>query len=822
MKKLVPIIGVFIGLLVLLSFNSFAGKITGRISDEKNQPLSFAIVYIAGTSIGTTANIDGMYSLELATGTYELSYRIIGYKLQTKTVTISAASQELNVSLEPESVSLAEVTIVAGEDPAYAIIRHAQDKREFYRDQVQLYGCHSYVKSTQKLESYPKRILGQKVSIENEVDSITKIFYLSESVSELYFKAPDKYKEKMISSKVSGNPQTYSFNQSTDVLIGFYDNLVNLSGLTPRGLISPIAGNSIFYYKFRLEGTFQENGVTINKISVIPKRDTDPVFTGTIYITDDTWRIYNLDLFITAKQQMEFVDTFRVKENYVKVTDEVWMPFSHELTYKFNAFGFNGSGLVLGVFSDYNLKPPISYRYFDAVAMKVEEDANKKDSAYWQATRPVPLTEPEVYDYHKRDSMRVITESKPYQDSVDQVNNKIGVMDFINGFTLRNSYNNSSTRFVMPLYRTNFNTVEGWNTGMEVIYRKGRGKDDPRYFTIEPSIRYGFANSHFNGHVKYTNRYNGKTEGVFEADAGTDVAQINYKRPISELINTLYSTLGEKNYMKLFEKQYVYARHRSEIARGLTFDIRADYSHRIALTNSSDFTIVKVDDRDYTSNNPYDPANDTPAFEDHEAFTGEAALAYRPGQHYIENPNDRYNLGSKWPMFRLKYKRGFDFAGSDVDFDLWQAAIDDDMDLGIIGTFTYMVSGGDFISKNKLYSPDLIHFSGNKTWFSDFAIDDFKNLDYYKNSTANQYIQVHAEQNFGGFFLNKIPIIRKLKLQEIAGVHFLHTKELDQYYDFSIGVEKLGVFRVELFTSLTDGKKGTVGFLFGLKQVFGN
>jgi hypothetical protein len=809
-------------ILLFLGNHAFAGKITGKITDENNQPLSFAIVYVAETSTGTTANIDGVYSLELPDGNYEISYRMIGFKLVTKKVTISPTSQEINVKLVSETVNLTAVTIVAGEDPAYAIIRKAQEKRKFYRDQVQLYGCHAYVKSTQKLDSYPKRVLGQKVIFQNEVDSVTKIFYLSESVSELYFKAPDKYKEKMISSKVSGNPQTYSFNQATDVLISFYDNLVELSGLTPRGIVSPIANNSIFYYKFRLEGTFVENGLTINKISVIPKRNTDPVFTGTIYITEDSWRIYNLDLFITARQQMEFVDTFRVKENYLKVNDELWMPFSHELSYSFKAFGFNGSGLVLGVFSDYNLKPPISYRYFDAVAMKVEEEANKKDSTYWATTRPVPLTEPEAYDYRRRDSIQVITESKPYLDSVDLVNNKLHVSNFLTGFTINNSYNHSMIRISMPLFKTNFNTIEGWNTGIEAFYRKEKAKDDPRYFVIAPSVRYGFSNSHWNGHLRYTNHYSGKTAGLFEVDGGTDVAQINYKNPISETINSLYTLIGEKNYMKLYEKQYVMARHRSEIFRGFTLEVRGDYSHRIALTNTSDYTLVDVDNREYTSNNPYNPASDSIEFKDHEAFIGELDFSYRPGQHYVEIPTGRYSLGSQWPMFRLKYKRGFNFAGSDVDYDLWQAAIDDEMNLGMIGTFSYMVSGGDFITKNKLYSPDVIHFSGNKTWFSDFSLDNFKNLDYYKYSTTDEYIQVHAEQNFGGFILNKIPFIRKLKLQEVAGVHFLHTKQLNQYYDFSIGVEKLGVFRVELYTSLVDGEKGTVGFLFGLRQSFGN
>src|SRR4051812_24917474 len=111
--------------LLLISVNTFAGKLTGKITDENNNPLPFAIVYVAGTSIGTTANVDGIYSLELRDSSYEVSFRIIGYKLESRKVTISSSPLEINVKLTPESVSLREVTIVAGEDPAYAIIRKA-------------------------------------------------------------------------------------------------------------------------------------------------------------------------------------------------------------------------------------------------------------------------------------------------------------------------------------------------------------------------------------------------------------------------------------------------------------------------------------------------------------------------------------------------------------------------------------------------------------------------------------------------------------------------------------------------------------------------
>lgn len=803
---------------ILLFFKTQAAQLSGKITDTGNETLPYVIVYVSGTSNGTTANSEGMYVMELLPGTYEISFRMIGFALLKKQVVINSEPVRMDVQLNSESVNLREVTIRAdAEDFAYPIIRSAQKKRKYYRDQVEVYSSHAYVKSTQHLTNFPKKLFGKEINIGDVMDTTTKLLYLSESVSELYFHKPDKFKEKMISSKVSGSPRTYSFNQATSVLISFYDNLVDLSGLTPRGIVSPISANAIFFYNYRLEGTFSENGVMVNKITVIPKRNSDPVFRGTIYITEDTWRIYSVDLLITKDQQMDFVDTFLIKQNFIKVNEETWMPFSHQFYYSFSAMGFKGNGVVLGVFSDYNLSPEIKSSYFDGEVLKVDATANKKDSAYWSSVRPVPLTGNESTDYHRRDSSLVIRESKSYLDSIDKKTNKFKMSSIISGYSWENSYRNVSIDIVSPVQKILFNTVEGWNTSMSIAYNKDFGRDDRREYQIKPSVRYGLSNSHFNGHVLFNYYYNPRKLATIEFDGGTNLVQINGKNPISGLINSLYSLLAEKNYMKVYEKQYFKVSHSSELFNGFSLKLESEYAHRKSIANSSDYKFRNVKNRDYVSNDPYHPSTDLMRFPSHNAFTIEAGISIRPGQEYIDRPESKYVIGSKFPVFRVNYKKGLYVAGSDIDYDLIQLGIDDDMNMGLLGTLKYMFIYGDFISKKSLFDPDYNHFNGNKTWFSDFRINDFKNLDYYTYSTTDSYIELHAEENFGGFFLNKFPLIRKLKLQEIAGIHFLHTKQLDRYFEFSIGIEKLGIFRAEIFTSMTNGKRGTTGFLIGIK-----
>lgn len=805
-------------LLIIIASNAQAAVVTGHVVDEKNQPLSFVSVFIAGTSIGTTANVEGEYRLELNPGTYDLTYKMIGYTAKVEKVNVQNTTITINMQLNQETINLKAVVIRAdAEDPAYEVIRNAQKKRKFYRDQIKEFKCDAYVKSTQRLTDHPKSFMGEKVNVNEFMDTTTKMFYLSESVSHLFYKYPKSFKEEMISSKVSGSARGYSFNQSADVLVNLYDNLVDLSSITPRGIVSPISANAFFSYKYRLEGTFIENGKTINKISVIPKRKSDPVFTGTIYITNDDWYINSADLFITKEQQMEFIDTFRIRETFMTIDGDKILPFNHQLSYTFGFVGFKGDGVVIGVFNNYQLDGVKPEGFAKGEIMKVNAGSNKKDSSYWETVRPIPLTNDEAVDYRRRDSAQVVKESKAYLDSVDRVNNKFTAGALIKGYYWDNSYKKRSYGITSPLLETGFNTVEGWNSRMDGTFYQSYGEDEAKEFSINTTIRYGFSNTHWNANSLFNYRYSKMKNASVTLNLGTGVQQFNSAAPISPFINSVYTLFGEQNYMKLYEQRFADFTYRSEIFNGLDWKWNVTYSQRERLSNSSDYKVRDIEGREYSSNTPPIYEAEGIGFPVNEAFIVELETRIRIGQKYISRPEAKYNLGTKFPTIRVGYKKGFEFAGSDIDFDLLKLQLDDQMEIGLLGRLNYKVVYRKMLSDKKIFATDYIHFNGNKTALSNFNLDEFRNLPHYDFSTSNYGMEIHAEQNFGGFFLNKIPLIRKLKLREIVGFHFLRTDLLSNYMEFSAGVEKIGLLRFEVYTSLNDGKRGNFGIMVGSK-----
>ncbi|MBU2525699.1 MAG: TonB-dependent receptor [Bacteroidetes bacterium] len=74
----------FLYLFILVGFATFAQNATlkGQLTDKDadNQPLPFANVQIKGTTTGTTTDLDGLFSFELAPGTYTIVFSFIGYE----------------------------------------------------------------------------------------------------------------------------------------------------------------------------------------------------------------------------------------------------------------------------------------------------------------------------------------------------------------------------------------------------------------------------------------------------------------------------------------------------------------------------------------------------------------------------------------------------------------------------------------------------------------------------------------------------------------------------------------------------------------------
>jgi hypothetical protein len=248
-------------------------------------------------------------------------------------------------------------------------------------------------------------------------------------------------------------------------------------------------------------GILIENGETINKIKVTPRREHDPCFSGYIYILEDSWRLQSLGLSITKKSNINFVDTLKVNQEFVPVNNDVWMPSSIKFEFTGGLFGFRIGGYFISIYKDYDINPTLDRKQF-AEVLRITKGVNKKDSAFWEQQRPIPLTLEEKTDYTKKAVLAAKRESKPYLDSLDKENNKVSFTKLLlSGYNHRNRYNHESYNFSSIINSVYYNTVQGLALDYGASYTKGLDSVNrflsTKYYSIYGRAGYGFANHIF-------------------------------------------------------------------------------------------------------------------------------------------------------------------------------------------------------------------------------------------------------------------------------------------------------------------------------------
>lgn len=814
LRVLFVLLLLFISTFCISQVFTLSGKISGN-----NESLPFASVYIKGTSKGVTSNDEGAYSMKLEKGNYTLVFQYIGFSKKEIKIDLNQ-SKELNVDLKLDGVSLKEITVIAGEDPAYPIMRQAIKKRSYFAEEVKTYSCQAYVKGLQRLVSIPEKFkkLIKFTSGEKVDSSLFGIIYLSESESNYYFKHANKQKEIMYSSRVSGESQSFSFNQFNQLKFDFYQNLINIMGIAERPLVSPLNNNAFLFYKFKLLGTYTDEGKIFNKIEVKSKRETDPCFNGIIYIQENTWRLTGVDLQLTKAQKIKFVDTVHIKQLFSPLeTDSVWMPVNHNFSFSFRFLGIVGNGYFNATAKNFNLNPNLNESFFSNELLVVNDDANKKDSIYWKQNRPTPLTQEEEKDYENKDSLEKIQNTDRYKDSVDKKANQFRFADALLGYSFTNT--RKGINLNMPGIISNgiqYNTIEGVN----LIYNFTLTKNynDERRRLLNGKVRYGFSNYLWGGELGYNYFYKPKKFSRVGFKLKSIVEQFNIAEPITPLINSAYTLLMNENYMKLYKETALETSYFSEVSNGFFLNTVLKYAQRDPLKNTSDYLWIDDPEKLFTSNNPQYSTNDDTSFASNRALTIEVSASFRFKQKYLSRPNQKIIIGSKFPRLNVSYKKAVPTLSAIAHFDLLSGMLYDDISLGLFGKLGYRIRGGAFLTTNNLYFMDNKHFLGNQTIFntSDY-LNSYRLLPYYDYSADKWYAEIHAEHHFNGFIFNKIPLIKRLTAQEVIGGHFLFNNKINQYYEINFAIENIfGLLRIDYVLGYGINNSVRSGFTIGI------
>jgi len=783
--------------LIFLTFvfnQVFSQKLTGTVKDVAGNNLSFSSIEIKNKSIGTTANEEGRFSLTLSPGSYTIICQHIGYQRQEKTITISSENIKLDFELSVQQLTLPEVLVKQGEDPAYAIIRNAINKRRFYKDEFQKFTTEVYTKGQLKLRDFPKKFFGQKIDFEDGDTAKNKMLYLSETVAKYSVQKPRHEKVEVLATRVSG--QNKAFGLSAPQIISFYDNNIQIGeNLNPRGVISPIADNALNFYRYKYEGAFFEDGRQISKISVIPKRRFEPLFTGYINIVEDEWRIHSFQLVLTKTSGMDLIDTLQLEQLYMPTGTNSWVIKNQVIYPAVRMFGFDAYGSFVNVYSKYDVDPVFSKDFFDNTILKYDDSSNKKSIDYWEATRPLVLQKEEAEDFIKKDSLEQLRKSPSYLDSIDNIRNKITLPEIVvSGISISNQKNRITTSFLPLINIVSYNTVEGLVLNIAATIRKRLDTlaQTRQSISLIPEVRYGFSNRHLNANLSTMYAFGKKYSNAITIAGGSKIFQFNNQGPEGILGSTVSALLSEKNNLKIYEAWFGGISFSKSLGEGIAWNFSTQFQDRKPLENTTDFTLNDKEGREFTPNVPL------PLFTNnitrHQAFIVSAGLRWQPGTKYIEFPGRKISVGSKYPVFHLSYTQGIpDIFKSDIDYSKWNAGISDDLNFKLFGVFTYRLNVGGFIKKEKIEIPDYIHYKGNtSTILTGSYLERFQLIPHYYFSNSSSFQStLFAEHHFNGFLTNKVPVIKNLKWNLVIGSNALLINTDRKYIEAFIGMENI-------------------------------
>ena len=853
-----------------------AQGIKGLVRSTEGEPLAFASVYIRNLQDGVPTNENGRYEFKLAPGIYDVVAQYLGYASQVQTVEVKNDWVTLDFSLVSQAISLSQVEVKAGaEDPSLTIMRKAISKATYHRLQLQRYAMTVYLKGTGQLTDAPfflKKKLAEEGLKLNEA-------YTSESVSRITFTLPNKVEEKVISIRTNGSNQGAS--PAPYIQTSFYQDQVNevISPLSKSAFVyyqfthvGSFFDQNLLVSKIKVtprsrgERVFEGHIYIIDELWAIHSLDLKTSVLGFQVHIRQNYSPIAPNVWMPLTQQYTFggkVFGFAGQFNYLVSTREYDIKLNPDLAHKpelvdekiqvapSNIQRISKSASSLEQLAIEQPKSQKDYRKLlnkyekEVIQQRQEEEkkgvvaernysvdslARKRDLSYWDSIRPVPLSLLELEGYKRDDSLAIIEDAK--KSEVDSIAKKARTKFKPQDLLMGGSYSfgkGKSVGFPVNLTKFSFNTVEGYKVGLGFFYRKVEDiklSDSVnrirKVFRIDPELRYGFASERFYGKVNIRRSLNKPSSGFnWSLSAGRFAYQFNPENPIQEQVNAAYSLYARRNYLKLYEQDFVQASWGERKSLGLSYQLNFLWADRRVLENVTDYSFLKNTTREYSSNRPFNVEAGDIAFSNHQVAKFQATLDWRPGlTYFIRNGRKIPNL-ERSPLISFNYQKALpqlSTSGLAADFDQVQASIKHAFSFGVSGKLDFNVTAGTFLNNRQVFFQDYIHFGGNRTLFSTMgAASNYRVMDYYRYSTAGSYVSSIVHYQFRKFIFTQLPMLRFSGVRENIFVNYLKTQYSPHYTEIGYSLDNLfRIFRVEFAAGFENGQFLRARPLFGV------
>jgi hypothetical protein len=726
-------------------------KVMGKVIDAQTREiLPFVNIIFKGTTIGTRTDFNGEYALEVNSAVDSLSASFIGYVTSTKIIT-PHKFQTIDFELFPDKYTLGEVVIKPGTNPAEILLKKLIARKDSNSGKdIEAYQYETYSKIEFDANNISEEFKNRKIMkpfqfIFENVDTSTingKSYlplFLTESLSDVYYrKTPKSNKEIIKATKISGvdNESMSQFLGKMYQNINVYDNYVNVFD---KNFISPIADFGLGFYKYYLTDSSFVGNNWCYKIMFKPRRKQELTFTGNFWVADTSFAVKSIDMRVADDANINFINDAVITQEFERTNNQYWIITKDKLFIDFNlventksTMGFYGK--KTNSYTKYIFNQPKEDAFYNTPTnISVEDGSLNKSNEFWTETRHDSLSKDEKAVYTMVDSIKTIPIFKTYVDIIQTL---------IMGYYVKGKFE------IGPYFNIiSFNDLEGarfrfGGRTSNAFSTKLMLKAHAAYGTKDETFKYG------GGFMYVLNKNPRKSTGL---DYKYDIEQLGESQNSFITDNILASLLRRSPNDKLSMVRELNGFYENEWFNG--FSNTARFIHRdIFPLGSTKF--------EFSDGGQKETMNSITTSE----IQFDTRFAYNEKFFYGEF--ERSSLGTEYPIVEIKYAYGIKgFWNGDYEYHRLQIGLNHWFNVRSFGWSKYILEAGKIWGT--LPYPLLKMHEGNETYsYDEYA---FNLMNYYE-FVSDKYLSFYYVHHLEGFFLNRIPLMRKLKWREVGFV----------------------------------------------------
>lgn len=745
--------------------------------------LAFASLQVRNSKNAAITDENGSYRLEMEKGVQELVVTMIGYHPLLVKIVIDKPQTEHNIVLQLMENSLVPITIKGkSKDQAEELLRTLIRKKDSLKAASGAFSVDVYIKAVQE-DSLRRR--QQKRSSPANTDSThadLQGMALSEISLRLDYRPPRQYREERTGVANRGVVNRLFYLSTTEGIFDLYDNLIKVPALSPISFVSPVSFSGLLAYKYKTLHIEKKGGHNKITIQFKPGTLSNATLTGELVIDDSAWVLLETNYSFPVYHLPEY-DFFKVYQTYEFVNRTALMITQQKFEYYSKSKRGKASGYTEVVYKNFELNKNFPKNYFGSEKSVATGSTYNRDSLYWNQVRTEPLTDKEMRFVRYKDSIYAQVHSKAYLDSIDRKQNTVTWQKLLyQGQPV--SRHEKGRVLTLPSiaamsvpYLFSFGGVR---IGLPISFNATHPQTK-KSISVFAQTSYGLLNKDLNWSVSMRRKYNAFNQGYFTLTSERDFARIFTG-------DAIINQLKRNNYYLNNGFGVGWGR---EIANGFMVNIKMDMALRRSLAGYKTYRFMDS----VFKNDPGGSVNKPIEFSPFNALYGSLELRYTPFQPYIREPNEKIVLDGKWPTAYLLLRKGIPTVfNSKAQFDYLELGLQQTVRLGTAGISSYTVKSGSFINKKQLNVVDYKWLRRGDPYLFLNPKEAFQALDS-TFSIFKRFYEAHYLHEFNGAVLNKIPLLKKIGLREVAGAGFLLAKERQlNYVEAFVGVER--VFKV--------------------------